>query len=87
MFRLIKLLLSPKTMFGMAVGAAALWFSDPERGPERRAQAVDALKQRAGGVGATLPSTGTTTPASSSTADEQALWTPGDPPAEPAAAG
>lgn len=58
MFRLLKLLLSPKTILGMAIGGAAAWFGDPDRGAERRAQATAAVKQRA--PGSTPPTTGDT---------------------------
>jgi hypothetical protein len=80
MFRLIKLLLSPKTMFGISVGAAAAWFGDPERGPERRAQALEMLKQKAPGA---LPTPPAATSYDSARTPEPALWTPTDPPAAP----
>jgi len=76
MFSLIKLLLSPKTVLGIGLGAAAAWFSDPERGPERRNQAVAALKQRAPGASSSSYSTPSY---SSATAPEPSLWTPDDP--------
>jgi hypothetical protein len=81
MFYLLKLLLSPKTILGIAVGAAAAWFSDPERGPDRRAQAMDAIKQRSGGAGASSASSSFGTTAS----PEPTLWTPSEPPAQAAA--
>jgi gas vesicle protein len=70
MFSLLKLLLSPKTLLGMAVGGAAAWFADPDKGAERRAQAVDMLKDRSGRA---QPSR-----IDSSTSAEPTLWTPSE---------
>jgi hypothetical protein len=80
MFFLLKLLLSPKTVLGIAVGAAGAWFADPEKGPARRAQALDALKQRGGGS-----SSSAYQPPASSATPEPTLWTPSEPPAQAAA--
>jgi hypothetical protein len=68
MFFLLKLLLSPKSMLGMAVGAAAVWFADPEKGAQRRSEAITAVKGRTGNVEPTTPV-------------QPTLWTPGDTPA------
>jgi hypothetical protein len=82
MFFLLKLLLSPKTLLGIAVGAGAAWFADPERGAERRANALDMIKQTTSGgsAGGSSSSYGI----DNGRAPEPALWTPNDPPAQPA---
>ena len=71
---LLKLFFSPRSLFGMFVGAGLAWFSDPEKGPERRAQAMASLRDRKG----TNPPTQVEGPA---TTTEPTLWTPGESPA------
>jgi hypothetical protein len=76
---LLKLLLSPKTVLGMAVGGAAAWFADPEKGAERRAQAIATIKERTGSGGGAP--TRIEAPAEQT---EPTLWTPADSPASAA---